>query len=185
MAARRKLNAKGRNVGTQPFVMLRHWTFDCEAYRRLKTGPRALLWEFIRRHNGANNGYLAFSQRDMSNAINVADRQTVAGYVRILEEYGFITASRRGAFSVKVSDRRATEWTLTMFPVGEDKATKEFTRWTATENRGTEKPAAKGGKTVPDADEQVRRRPRGKENPSRQLGETRDCGTEKPSTYTF
>lgn len=116
MTARRKVNAKGRNVGKQPFVMLWHWAFDCEAYRKLKTGPRTLLWEFIRRHNGANNGHLAFSQRDMSSAINVADRQTVAGYVRALEDYGFIIASRRGAFSVKVSDRRATEWTLTMFP---------------------------------------------------------------------
>jgi hypothetical protein len=38
----------------------------------------------------------------MSAAINVADRETVAGYVRELEARGFIVARRRGGFNVKV-----------------------------------------------------------------------------------
>ena len=71
---------KPRPAYAKPFVMLPHWTFDCPAYRTLKPGPRALLWELIRKHNGANNGRIGFSQRAMSAAINVADRETVAGY---------------------------------------------------------------------------------------------------------
>lgn len=128
--------------------MLTHWAFDCPAYRSLKPGPRALLWELIRRHNGANNGRIGFSQRDMSAAINVADRETVAGYVRELEARGFIIAQRRGGFNVKAADRRASEWALAMFPVGEELATKDFMHWRPNEIDGADKPASKGGKTV-------------------------------------
>src|SRR3982751_1271120 len=112
MSRTRKMNAKGRSVGTRPFVMLPQWAFDSPAYRCLRPGPRALLWEMIRRHNGGNNGRIGFSQRDMAAAMNVADRETVAAYVRELEAKGFVKAMRRGGFSVKVSDRRATEWAL-------------------------------------------------------------------------
>lgn len=118
--------------------MLHHWVFDCPAYRSLKPGPRALLWELIRRHNGANNGRIVFGQRAMSEAINVADRETVAAYARELEARGFIRVVRRGSFNVKVANRRASEWLLTMFPVGEDLATKDFIRWQATKIDGTE-----------------------------------------------
>ena len=183
MAVGRKTNPKGRNTGKQPFVMLSHFAFDCSAYRSLKPGPRTLLWEFIRRHNGANNGYIAFSQRDMAAAINVADRETVASYVRKLEQLGFIIASRRGAFSVKVSARRASEWTLTMFAVGETAATKEFMRWRA-EIDGTEKPQCRDGKTVPAAANGVHLYPEGTEKPSQESLSRSLSRTENPSTYT-
>jgi hypothetical protein len=166
VATGRKTNAKGRNTGKQSFVMLTHWAFDCVAYRSLKPGPRALLWEFIRRFNGANNGRIAFSQRDMSSSINVADRETVAGYVRLLEERGFIVAERRGAFSVKVSKRRATEWRLTMLPVGDVLPTKDFMRWPQHKIGGTEIPQVKDGKAAPAAANDVRVSPDRPEIPS-------------------
>jgi hypothetical protein len=106
--------------------MLPQWAFDCPAYRTLKPGPRALLWELIRRHSGTNNGRIGFSQRDMSEALNVADRETVAGYVRTLETRGFIVAARRGGFNVKAADRRSTEWTLTWLPLAGAPPTKTF-----------------------------------------------------------
>ena len=99
-------------------MMLKHWIFDCPAYRSLKPGPRAVLWELIRRYNGTNNGRIAYGARDMARAVQVADRQTIASYERELESKGFIRAVRRGGFSVKVSDRRVTEWALTW---GEDR----------------------------------------------------------------
>lgn len=184
MAAGRKTNAKGRSTGKQTFVMLTHWAFDCEAYRSLKPGPRALLWEFIRRHNGANNGRIAFSQRDQSASIGVADRETVAGYVRQLMERGFLVVARRGGFSVKAADRRASEWTLTMFPVGDAPATKEFMRWCPSKIRGTEKPTCKDGKSVPEPANDVRPCPTGTENPSLSRPKQALIGTENPSTYT-
>ena len=85
MAIGRKVSPKGRSTGQQPFVMMLYWAFDSVAFRTLKPGPRALLWEIIRRHNGGNNGRIGFSQREMSAAIEVADRETVAGYVRELQ----------------------------------------------------------------------------------------------------
>ena len=88
MAVGRKTNAKGRSTGKHPFVMMGHFAFDCSAYRSLKLGPRALLWEFVRKHNGANNGFIAFSQRDMSSAIGVADRETIAAMSERLKSAG-------------------------------------------------------------------------------------------------
>jgi hypothetical protein len=42
----------------------------------------------------------------MSDAILVADRETVAAYVRELEARGFIHACRRGSSNLKAADRR-------------------------------------------------------------------------------
>ena len=130
-------------------MMLKHWIFDCPAYRSLKPGPRAVLWELIRRYNGTNNGRIAYGARDMARAVQVADRQTIASYERELESKGFIRAVRRGGFSVKVSDRRVTEWAPTWERIGEELPTKEFARWQASEIVGMEKPLAKDGKSVP------------------------------------
>lgn len=164
--------------------MLPNWAFDSEAYRTLKPGPRALLWELIRRHNGANNGRIGFSQRAMSTAINVADRETVACYVRELEARGFIKAQRRGAFNVKVADRRASEWTLTMIPVGDEVATKEFMHWRPGKIDGTDKPASKDGKSVPRDGGAIRPRPNVREFPSVPTHAPAQPGAEFPSTYT-
>jgi hypothetical protein len=164
--------------------MLTHWAFDSLAYRSLKPGPRALLWELIRRHNGANNGRIGFSQRAMSDAINVADRETVAGYVRELEARGFIVAQRRGGFNVKVAERRASEWALTMFPIGEELATKDFMRWRPEKIGGAEKPASKGGKAVLEHGGGVRPCSNVREFPSVPRRAPVDAGAEKPSTYT-
>lgn len=164
--------------------MLTHWAFDSAAYRGLKPGPRALLWELIRRYNGANNGRIGFSQRAMSDAINVADRETVAGYVRELEARGFIVAQRRGGFNVKVAERRASEWALTMFPIGEELATKEFMRWRPEKIDGAEKSASQGGKAVRERVGGVRLCSQLREFPSLPSRAPAYHGAEKPSTYT-
>lgn len=184
MARGRRPNAKGRSTGPSPFLMLPQWAFDCPAYRTLKPGPRALLWELIRRFNGNNNGCIGFSQRDMSAAINVADRETVAGYVRELEARGFIVASRRGGFNVKVADRRASEWELTWLKVGETPPRKTFMRWSVDENSGTEKPASKDGKTVPAALQGANSPLSRRVFPSPPVKNRGQTGTEHPSTYT-
>ena len=184
MAAGRRTNRKGRSVGQQSFVMLYHWAFDSVAFRTLRPGPRALLWEIIRRHNGGNNGRIGFSQREMSAAIEVADRETVAGYVRDLEARGFIQAQRRGGFCVKVANRRASEWALTMFPIGDSLATKEFMRWRPSKNDGTEKPTTTDGKAVPSGLNHVPRGSNVREFPSAKADPPADSGTENPSTYT-
>jgi len=164
--------------------MLHHWAFDSAAFRSLKPGPRALLWELIRRYNGGNNGRIGFSQRAMSSAINIADRETVAGYVRDLEARGFIKAQWRGEFNVKASDRRASEWALTMFPIGDQLATKDFMRWRPEKNDGTEKPAREGGKPVLEGPGGTLSSSNGQEFPSALNHSPAHTGTENPPTYT-
>lgn len=149
MSRNRKPNATGRSSGTKPFCMLHNWVFDCPAYRSLKPGPRAVLWELIRRYNGTNNGRIAYGARDMARAIHVTDRQTIAAYERELEAKGFIKAVQRGGFSVKVSDRRVTEWALTWEKIGDELPTKEFIRWRANKMDGTENSSTKDGESVP------------------------------------
>ena len=143
-----------------------------------------MLWELIRRHNGGNNGRIGFSQRAMSDAINVADRETVAGYVRELEGRGFIIAQRRGGFNVKAAERRASEWALTMFPIGEELATKDFMRWRPEKIDGADKAASKGGKAVQAGTGGVRPHSNVRDFPSVPPRPPVDPGAEKPSTYT-
>ena len=155
MSIKRKISAKGRSTGARPFVMLPWWVFDCDAFRSLKPGPRALLWEIIRRHNGTNNGRIGFSQRDMASRLNVTDRQTIAVYVRELQARGFIKATRRGGFSVKVSDRRATEWALTWEKICEELPTKEFVQWRPSEIDGAGNSTSSDGKSASPASKNV------------------------------
>lgn len=150
MAGGRRPNPKGRSTGAAPFLMMPQWMFDSPAYRSLKPGPRALLFELIRRFNGGNNGRVGFGQREMSTALNIASRETGAGYVRELEAKGFIAVAQRGGFNVKAADRRASEWNLTWLPKGEAAATKDFMSWRPKENDGPGKRASKGGKAAPD-----------------------------------
>lgn len=178
MSRRRSLSAKGRSTGTKPFVMLQNWAFDCPAYRSLKPGPRAVLWELIRRYNGTNNGRIACSARDMARAINVSDRQTVAEYERELQAKGFLKITRPGGFNVKVSDRRATEWALTWEKIGDELPTKDFMKWRPTEIRGTENPPIKGGESVLGAVVEVRERSNVREFPSHKVRRAVGAGTD-------
>lgn len=184
MSRARRSNAKGRSTGSDPFVRLPHWAFDSPAYRSLKSGPRALLWEMVRRYNGRNSGRIVFGQRDMSVAIDVTDRETIAGYVRTLEDRGFIAVTRRGGFNVKIADRRASEFALTWEKVGNEPPTKDFLRWQPTKNDGTEKPADRDGKAVPKGAKAVRQRSNVSEFPSLKAEPDAVSRAEFPSTYT-
>ncbi|WP_417592073.1 hypothetical protein [Parasphingorhabdus sp.] len=179
-----KLNAKGRSVNEQ-FVKLPFWMLACPAYRSLKPGPRALLVEFHGRFNGRNNGRIIFSQRDMAEAIKVSDRQTIAKYVRELEATGFIQAMQRGGFNRKSpTESRATEWALTMYPIGDKPAEKTFMRWQPEKNDGTEKPTGRDGKSSRDGKRAVPPCSDRQENPAVNGHNWSSSRAENPSTYT-
>ncbi len=161
-----KLNRQGRARNEQ-FVKLPFWMLSSIAYRTLKPGPRSLLVEFHHRYNGRNNGQIIFSQREMARAINVSDRQTIAKYVRDLEAAGFINAIKRGGFNIKSpTESRATEWALTMFPIGDLPAAKLFMSWRPTEIHGTEKSPCGAGKPSREPRNDVRSCENGKDNPA-------------------
>jgi len=145
----RKVDATGRSAGFVRHVRLDHWIFDCAVYRRLKPGPRALLWELIRRFNGSNNGRIGMGVRAAGTAVGV-DPGTVGGYFHKLEAEGFIVATRRGAFNMKApTDRIATEWRLTWLPSDGQAPTKDFMRACESNFDGVEIPVPKYGKSTP------------------------------------
>ncbi len=181
MAGRKaRLHKNGRNAGSTAFLMLDHYIFDCLAYRTMKPGPRALLDELIRRHNGSNNGRIGLGQREAAKCLNV-NKDTVPGYFADLIERGFIAPARLGGFNMKNPEsRRATEWRLTWIKTDCMAATKDFMAW------GREKSTARKIGTV------------GPENPGTESASMLDCpknpdlstrfrrpvSPENPGTYT-
>ena len=127
MARRRSRTfANGRNATSTSFIMLDNWIFDCPAYRRLKPGPRCLLFELIRRFNGSNNGSIGLGVREAAKQLGV-NKDTVSGYFQALIQSGFIASMRAGGFNIKdPASRRATEWRLTWMKTDCMPATKEF-----------------------------------------------------------
>ncbi len=181
MANRRaRLHKNGRNAGSSAFLMLNHYIFDCAAYRTMKPGPRALLDELIRRHNGSNNGRIGLGQREAAKCLNV-NKDTVPGYFTSLIERGFIAPARPGGFNMKdPASRRSTEWRLTWFSTECMAATKDFIAW------GREKSTArKFGATGPEnpgtENDSMLDRPK---NPDLSTRFRRPVGPENPGTYT-
>jgi hypothetical protein len=108
-----RIRKNGRNAGSTNFVMLDNYIFDCLAYRTMKPGPRALLWELIRLHNGNDNGRIGLGVRNAAQALGVS-KDTAAGYFETLMKRGFIAVARSGGFNMKdPQSRRASEWRLT------------------------------------------------------------------------
>jgi hypothetical protein len=123
--ARPRVLKNGRNAGSTRFVMLDHYIFDCPAYRAMKAGPRALLWELIRLHNGSNNRRIGLGVRSAAHALNVS-KDTAAAYFSMLIERGFIAITQLGGFNMKdPQSRRASEWRLTW--VGTDRTSAMLT----------------------------------------------------------
>jgi hypothetical protein len=128
--SRRRTLVNGRNAVGPSFVMLPHYVMDSAAFRSLKSGPRALLLEIIRRHNGVNNGQIGLGAREAAKALSLADKDTANGYFHMLEDCGLIRAVSRGGFNMKdPASRRASEWALTWEKVGDQSATKDFIAW--------------------------------------------------------
>ncbi len=125
MAKGRRVNAKGRNDGAK-HVRMYWWLLDCAAYRHLSCYGRALLVELIYRHNGENNGSIGMSVREAADRLGVA-LNTALKALAELQDKGFIRTAKAGSFTHK--RRHATEWTLTMFTVGDTKPTKDFMDW--------------------------------------------------------
>jgi hypothetical protein len=115
---------KGR-TRTQPFVMLDHRLIDSPAWINLGGTAAKLLTHLARLYNGSNNGELFLSERSAAEAIGVGKRAAALAFDE-LEAVGFIRATQRGSFSIKV--RMATSWRLTFHPAG-GAATHDYRDW--------------------------------------------------------
>ena len=110
------------------------WLLDSPAYRHLSCYGRALLVELVYRHNGENNGQVPMSVREAATRLDISPTTAVKIF-RELKDKGFIRQARRGSFDLK--EPHATEWTLTMEPVGDAKPTKDFMSWEPPEKQST------------------------------------------------
>jgi hypothetical protein len=122
----RRRNRNGRTSYANGFVQLTWWLLDSPAFLRLTSNAGLAYVEFCRRYNGANNGHIAFSIRELAERRNVSNA-TAHKAIKELREKGFIKPREMGAFTRK--DRHATEWILTAYEYANQPATKEFMRW--------------------------------------------------------
>ena len=126
-----KSNRKGRSTNGPPFIQMYNYVFESPAFRALKPGPRALLFELIHRHDGKNNGRIGLGIREACKALRMVDHESVTKYFEALQAHGFIVLRKDSGFTLKMPDERtAREWELTMYPVGIVGATKGFLNWT-------------------------------------------------------
>lgn len=145
-----KKNQKGRTQGTGRFVKLDHYLLNSPAWAALKPSARALYVLLSQRYNGSNNGHIGLGEREATKALNLSDKKATRRAFAELQIKGFIKLTKRGAFSLKVGkDRRASEWALTAFAVGNALPTKEFMRWGLNANCGGGKHTNTGEKTTP------------------------------------
>lgn len=116
---------KGR-TRTPPFVMLDHRLIDSPAWIDLGGTAAKLLLHLARLHNGTNNGQLFLAERAAADAVGVRRGAAAAAFDE-LEAHGFIVATQRGAFQVKV--KLATSWRLTFHPTDRAAATHDYRDW--------------------------------------------------------
>lgn len=122
---RGRVNHTGRNKGkVEPYVRLPHWMLKSPAWKGLNGNAIKILLHLWGRHNGANNGEIAYSVRD-GEEIGLSKSNTQ----RALDELvagGFLLVVTASAFTVK--NRRARTWALTAEPIGNERPTKDFMR---------------------------------------------------------
>jgi len=124
----RGADATGRSLGGERFVALPHYLLKCAAWRSLTPNARALFVEVMQRYHPDNNGEIGLGVREAGAALGIRP-QTAGVAFRLLLDRGFLHVGRDSAFSFKRREARA--WHLTLFPVGDRPATKDFMRWCA------------------------------------------------------
>jgi hypothetical protein len=121
----RRVNAKGRSVGSDRYLRLPHFMLSSAAWRSLEALPRALFIEVAAKYNGFNNGAIGLGIREAGAALHVK-RQTAVNAFRVLQDRGFLLLAKESGFDQK---RLAREWVVTLFPVGDERASMDFMRW--------------------------------------------------------
>lgn len=122
-----KANATGRNTSDR-FVLLAHYMLRSPAWKTLSPNAKALLIDVWSRHNGANNGAIAYAVRE-AEEIGLSKDQASRAF-KELTERGFIKMHRASTFNLKTKEART--WELTAEPTGSDgqtPASKDFMRW--------------------------------------------------------
>ena len=112
--------------------MLFRYMQDSQAWKSLGAIPRAVYLDIAKRYFGTNNGRVGYSIRCAVAELHIG-MATAKRALDDLQDRGFIVATKRGAFNVKV--RHASEWRLTQYPCNNDLPTKDFMQWTPDKNK--------------------------------------------------
>ena len=111
-------------------VRVHHYMMQTPAWKSLGAVERAMYIDIAARYAGlgSNNGRIHYSVREAADSLHIGT-STAKRALDKLQDRGFIAATKKGAFSLKV--RHATEWRLTEFAsdISSDLATKEFVHW--------------------------------------------------------
>ena len=100
----------------------------CAAWLTLSGNATKLLLAVWRRHNGTNNGEIAFAVRE-SEPIGLTKDQASRAFKELVAR-GFLKMHRDSAFTVK--KREARTWELTAECCGGKPASKDFMKWSDT-----------------------------------------------------
>lgn len=122
----RGVNNTGRSKA-EPFVRLPIWMLRSEAWRTLSPNAVKLLIDLWSRHNGQNNGEIAYAVRD-AEGIGLAKSPAARAFEELVER-GFLKVRRASTFTLKTKEART--WELSAEPVGGKATTKDFMRWSA------------------------------------------------------
>ena len=115
-----------RKRGRGPkFVQLFWYVVDLPAWRDMTGDEIKAYIRVMRRFNGANNGSIAMSARDLAGEIGCS-KSTAARRLDRLVERGLLEIAERSSFSLK--KKKAAEYRLTVYPC--DKTNKAAS-WTA------------------------------------------------------
>ena len=123
---RGRVDATGRNVGTDRYLRLPHYLLKSPAWRSLRPLERALFVEVAQRYNGHNNGEIGLGVREAAQALHVRPQTAGRAFMGLVVK-GFLRVGRDSAFNVK--SRLAREWIVTLFPYGDDSHRNDFMRW--------------------------------------------------------
>ena len=122
----RGVDATGRSIGSERYLRLPHYLLKSAAWQSLDPIARSLFVEVAQRYNGQNNGEIGLGVREAGTALHVRP-QTAGRAFDTLVATGFLHIARDSAFNVK--SKLSREWTVTLFPRGDNRATNEFMYW--------------------------------------------------------
>jgi hypothetical protein len=100
-----KIDRTGRSNKKPRYVMLPHYVMDTFAWQRLSVTARSAWLEFVRVHNGFNNGQIAMSERELGERLRVS-HDTARRAINELLTFAFIVMTKGIDVRQQASRRR-------------------------------------------------------------------------------
>ena len=127
-----KSNNTGRSIGEAQHIRLYHWMLNCPAWRSLSTNATALLISVWQRYNGRNNGEISYAVREAKYEVGISRNAAARAFHELIDKR-FLKVARASSFDLKTQEARL--WTLTAVPRGENPATKDFMKWSPSDEK--------------------------------------------------